>query len=52
MTGEVNDSVADIWSRWLLERRDADDPLQKQAVGALIGRYIERLLDAARLEPG
>jgi arsenite methyltransferase len=42
----------DLWSQWLLHRRDADDPEFRQVVRASIDRYIDRLLDGARLVPG
>jgi ubiquinone/menaquinone biosynthesis C-methylase UbiE len=42
----------DLWSQWLLHRRDADDPRFRQLVRASIDRYIDRLLDGARLVPG
>lgn len=44
--------AGDLWSQWLLHRRDADDPQFRQVVHAWIDRYIDRLLDGARLVPG
>jgi arsenite methyltransferase len=44
--------TADLWSQWLLHGRYADDAQFKQAVHALVDRYVERVLDGARLEAG
>lgn len=52
MTGEKTISTADLWSQWLLHRRHADDAQFEQAVQALVGRYVERLLDGAQLVAG
>jgi len=45
-------ATADLWSEWLLHRRHADDPNVQRAVRAVIDRYIERVLDGARLAAG
>ena len=52
MATEEKSPAADLWSRWLLHVRDADDPQLKQAVRAVVDRYIDRLLDGAQLSPG
>jgi arsenite methyltransferase len=44
--------AADLWSQWLLYGRDAGDPQLRQSARALVDRYVERLLDGARLAPG
>lgn len=44
--------TADLWSKWLLHGRYADDPHYRQAVDAVVGRYVERLLDGAQLTAG
>lgn len=52
MTAERNVPKADLWSQWLLRQRYGDDPQFEQAVQAMVGRYIERLLDGAQLAAG
>lgn len=42
----------DLWSRWLLHGRHADDPQLREAVRSIVDRYIDRVLDGARLAPG
>lgn len=44
--------LADIWSQWLLHERHADDPQLRQAVCTMVDRYVDRVLDGARLAPG
>ncbi len=44
--------AADVWSHWLLHRRHAGDPQYERAVRAAVDRYIERVLDGARLAAG
>ncbi len=50
-TNEKNPTT-DLWSQWLLHGRDAGDPHLKQTLRTVVGRYIDRLLDGARLSPG
>lgn len=52
MAGEANAPTADLWSRWLLSGRYADDPDYRKAVDALVDRYVARLLDGAQLATG
>lgn len=52
MADEKPVATADLWSEWLLHRRHADDPDLRRAVRAVIDRYIERVLDGARLAAG
>ena len=47
-----SDSQSDVWSEWLLHRRHADDPAFAHIVRAEVGRYVDRVLDAARLTAG
>jgi ubiquinone/menaquinone biosynthesis C-methylase UbiE len=42
----------DVWSDWLLHLRHADDAELGRAVRAEVERYVDRVLDAARLGPG
>ena len=42
---------ADVWSQWLLHGRHADDPRLRQSVCVMVDRYIDRVLDGARLAP-
>lgn len=46
------DPQGDIWSRWLLHDRHAGNQQLEQKVRRGVARYIERLLDGARLEAG
>jgi arsenite methyltransferase len=48
----ARETKADLWSHWLLHGRYADDPQFQQAVDAMVGRYVERLLDGAQLSSG
>jgi arsenite methyltransferase len=43
---------SDVWSRWLLRQRHADDPAFAAIVRADVGRIADRVLDAAQLAPG
>ncbi|MGH8294060.1 MAG: class I SAM-dependent methyltransferase [Steroidobacteraceae bacterium] len=52
MPNQEKTPAADLWSQWLLHRRDGGDPQLRQTVSALLDRYIDRLLDGARLAPG
>ncbi len=45
-------SPADIWSEWLLHRRTAGDADYARIVATQVRRYVDRVLDAARLAPG
>ena len=47
-----NVPAADLLSQWLLHRRDGGDPHLRRKVSALLDRYIDRLLDGARLASG
>ena len=42
----------DVWSEWLLHRRHADNPDYEQVVDTVIAGFADRVLDAARLQPG
>jgi len=42
----------DIWSEWLLNRRQAGDAALGKAVHAAVQHYVDRVLDGARLTPG
>lgn len=42
----------DLWSQWLLHRRHGGDAAYEQAMRAIIERYVERVLEGARLEAG
>lgn len=52
MAGEDKNTAADLWSQWLLHQRHGDDPQLRQAVRASVERYVDRVLDGARLAPG
>ena len=52
MSNDPLASQSDVWSEWLLHRRHADDPEYDRQVRAVIDRYADRVLDAARLAPG
>lgn len=43
---------SDVWSRWLLRQRHADDPAFAAIIRADVGRIADRVLDAAHLAPG
>src|SRR5215469_14519319 len=44
--------MTDLWSQWLLHDRHADDAGFRQAVRAVIDRYVERLIAGAQLAAG
>ena len=52
MTSNDTGPGSDVWSQWLLRVRDAGDPQLKQAVSSVVHRYVDRVLDGARLAPG
>lgn len=52
MADEIKIPAADLWSQWLLHGRHAGDAEFRKAVRALVGGYVERLLDGAHLAPG
>jgi arsenite methyltransferase len=41
----------DVWSEWLLHRRQAGDAAFAGSVRASVGQYVDRVLDAAQLSP-
>ena len=45
-------SSSDIWSEWILHHRHAGDTAYDQQVRTTIARFVERVLDGARLAPG
>ena len=48
-----NDGLeADVWSEWLLHRRQADDPAYSRIVQATVESYADRVLDGAQLAGG
>jgi arsenite methyltransferase len=44
--------LSDVWSEWLLHRRQGDDPAFGETVRAEVDRFADRVLDGARLAPG
>ncbi|MDE8346259.1 MAG: class I SAM-dependent methyltransferase [Acidocella sp.] len=44
--------TGDMWSNWLLHRRQADDNTYAQEVRAQVAGYVDRVLEAAMLRPG
>lgn len=52
MATDERGPAGDRWSQWLLHGRDAGDPQLRQSARALVDRYVDRLLDGARLAPG
>ncbi|MGH8170938.1 MAG: class I SAM-dependent methyltransferase [Steroidobacteraceae bacterium] len=52
MADETNILAPDVWSQWLLQGRYAGDAEFREAVHALVDRYIERVLDGAQLAAG
>jgi ubiquinone/menaquinone biosynthesis C-methylase UbiE len=44
--------LGDSWSDWLLHLRHSDDPELERLVRADVERYVDRVLDAARIGPG
>jgi arsenite methyltransferase len=51
MTNNPFDCESDVWSQWLLHRRDADDAAYGRVVRGVIQRLVDRVLDAAHLSP-
>jgi ubiquinone/menaquinone biosynthesis C-methylase UbiE len=49
MMQDQPDPQDDEWSRWLLHRRHADDPVYERLVRATIERFRDRVLDGAEL---
>lgn len=49
MADKTKIPTADLWSQWLLHGRYANDAQFEQVVRASVDRYVERLLDGARL---
>jgi len=52
MADETKIPAPGLWSQWLLQGRYAGDEQFRKAVHALVDRYIERVLDGARLAAG
>ena len=52
MADEHNVPATDVWSQWLLHDRHGGDAGYEQAMRAMVERYLERVLDGARLEAG
>ena len=52
MASEEEFPATDVWSQWLLHRRHGGDADYEQAMRAMVERYVERVLDGARLEAG
>ncbi|MGA7540814.1 MAG: class I SAM-dependent methyltransferase [Steroidobacteraceae bacterium] len=52
MADKTKIPTADLWSQWLLHGRYANDAQFEQTVRAMVDRYVERLLDGARLAAG
>ena len=52
MADEHDVPATDVWSQWLLHRRHGGDAEYEQAMRAMVERYVERVLDGARLEAG
>jgi ubiquinone/menaquinone biosynthesis C-methylase UbiE len=48
----LNEAYSDVWSEWLLHRRHADDPDYGVIVRGVVSRFVDRVLDDARLVPG
>lgn len=47
-----NVPTTDLWSQWLLHGRYAGDASFRQAVGRVVDRYVERLLEGGQLAAG
>lgn len=47
-----HDLAPDVWSDWLLHRRQGDDPAYAKLVRAAVERYADRVLDGAQLDAG
>ncbi len=52
MASDENLPATDIWSQWLLHRRHGGDAHYEQAMRAMVERYVEKVLEAARLKAG
>lgn len=52
MANNENAPSRDVWSDWLLHRRQADDAGFERAIRGDIQGYLDRVLDGARLMPG
>jgi arsenite methyltransferase len=52
MSSDETAPAGDPWSQWLLHGRDAGDPQLRETVRVLVGGYVDRVLDGARLAPG
>jgi ubiquinone/menaquinone biosynthesis C-methylase UbiE len=52
MSSDRSEPLSDVWSEWLLHHRHADDPTYDRIFRGAIGRYVDRVLDGARLEAG
>lgn len=52
MADEHDVPATDVWSQWLLHDRHGGDAGYEQAMRAMVERYLERVLDGARLEAG
>ncbi|WP_426441867.1 class I SAM-dependent methyltransferase [Bradyrhizobium genosp. P] len=52
MTGNASVSQSDIWSDWLLRRRNGSDQTYERSVQAATERFCKRVLDNAELAPG
>jgi arsenite methyltransferase len=52
MTADSSELVADVWSNWLLHLRHGGDPDYDRMIRARVERYVERVLDGARLGAG
>lgn len=52
MSDHRSDPQSDLWSRWLLHVRSGGDAAFDREVRAELEPYAERVLEAARLEPG
>ena len=49
---DLPDAGSDVWSEWLLHHRQADDPAYAGVLEAIIGGYVDRVLDGAELVAG
>ncbi len=52
MSGEAKTPGEDSWSQWLLHRRHGGDARFQHVMRAAVDRYVERVLDGARLSAG
>ena len=51
MTNDRPQLGPDEWSAWLLEHRHGRDPVVEKALRTEVAGYVDRILDAAQLEP-